>query len=231
MDKQRNERLGRVAWRVRGRKEKWTYRRPSGLAVLVIAAAGALTACGGPGTPHVASLGGTGGHETTTTTGPTGNATQLLNEWADCMRSHGDPDQADPTIDANKDINVNWNPTTTGGIYGTNKGGQGNSGPGQYCRTYLNQAQNALGGGAADQPSFNEVTALKFSECMRANGIPDFPDPRSGGLVLSIGGDIDPSNSTFQHTADLCSHRTGMQVPGLNGTIPPGVVKLDGSSP
>ena len=31
---------------------------------------------------------------------PRGNATQLVDEWAACMRSHGDPNQADPIIDA-----------------------------------------------------------------------------------------------------------------------------------
>jgi hypothetical protein len=49
------------------------------MALLVIAAAGALTACGGPSAPHVASLGGNSGSGTTTTTTvPTGNAMHLL---------------------------------------------------------------------------------------------------------------------------------------------------------
>jgi hypothetical protein len=30
----------------------------------------------------------------------------LLNEWAACMRKHGDPDQADPTIDPSKVIHI-----------------------------------------------------------------------------------------------------------------------------
>jgi len=40
------------------------------------------------------------------------------------MRSHGDPNQADPTITPSKLIDITWNPATPGGIYGTNKGGQ-----------------------------------------------------------------------------------------------------------
>ena len=43
-----------------------------------------------------------------TTTLPKGNPTQLLDEWATCMRSHGDPDQVDPTIDANKVIHITF---------------------------------------------------------------------------------------------------------------------------
>ena len=58
----------------------------------------------------------------------------MLDEWATCMRAHGDPDQADPTIDANRIIHITWNPAIPGGYEGTNQGGQGNLGPGQYCR-------------------------------------------------------------------------------------------------
>ena len=35
-----------------------------------------------------------------TTTVPVGSPTKLLDEWAVCMRSHGDPGQVDPTVDA-----------------------------------------------------------------------------------------------------------------------------------
>jgi hypothetical protein len=36
----------------------------------------------------------------------------VLDEWAACMRRHGDPNQADPTITANKLIDIPWNPAT-----------------------------------------------------------------------------------------------------------------------
>jgi hypothetical protein len=43
--------------------------------------------------------------------------------------------------------------------------------------------------------------ALKYSQCMRAHGIADFPDPSAGGgIQLSGGGpntDLNPSNPTF----------------------------------
>src|ERR1700721_382799 len=71
-----------------------------GVAVLVAAAAIALRACGGgPSSPHVASLGTSNsngnGHGTgTSTSSPhAGNATQLMDEWATCMRAYGDPNQ------------------------------------------------------------------------------------------------------------------------------------------
>ena len=163
---------------------------------------------------------------------PKGNPTQLLDEWAACMRSHGDPNQADPTIDVNNNIDVNWNPAITGGIYGTNKGGQGNAGPGQYCRAYLSAVQSALGGNR--QPSSSDqATLLKYADCMRVNGISDFPDPVNGTLSFNLGasGDLNPDNLVFQTASKLCAQRTGAHVPTAGGTPPPGVIKIDGAGP
>ena len=63
------------------------------------------------------------------------------------MRSHGDPNQADPTVDGHRVIHITLESRDPRRLYGTNKGGQGNSGPGQYCRAYLTAAQTALQGG------------------------------------------------------------------------------------
>ncbi len=145
------------------------------------------------------------------------------------MRSHGDTGQTDPTIGANKVIDIPWNPATLGGLYGTNKGGQGSAGPGQFCRTYLTAAQTALGGGQA-RPKVGLAKLLKFSECMRASGIADFPDPTAAGLTLSMGGDLDPSNPAFHNAAKTCAKKTGAQVPGI-GPHPPGTIELNGSEP
>ena len=210
------------------------------LAVLVAVAAVWLAACSsGSGSPQVASLGNSSanasGSSATTgsssTTLPKGNPTQLLDDWAACMRRHGDINQADPTVTASKLIDITWNPATTGGIYGTNKGGQGNSGPGQFCRAYLTAAQTALQGGQQpEQPS--QAKLVKFSECMRANGIPDFPDPSGGSLTFNVGagGDLNPNNPTFQNAAKVCAKKTGVHVPG-SGPPPPGTIEIDGGLP
>jgi hypothetical protein len=211
-----------------------SHRRSGWIAVVVAAASLALTACGGgPSSPHVASL-GTSGHSdaSTTTTLPQGNPTRLLDEWANCMRSHGDPNQADPTVDANKDIDITWDPAISGGYYGTNKGGQGNSGPGQYCRAYLMAAQTALGGDRLPTHS-DQATLEKYSQCMRANGIPDFPDAVNGTLTFNVGagGDLNPENPAFQNASKLCARRTGARVPGASGTPPSGIIRLNGAGP
>ena len=212
-------------------------------------AALALAACGGSSTPGVASLGsnsGNNGADTPTSSGhndasgagsaattlPNGNPTRLLNEWAACMRSHGDPNQADPIVDANRDIDINWDPAIPGGYDGTDKGGQGDLGPGQYCRAYLTEAQTDLGGNQQGSRSTNQATLEKLATCMRANGIPDFPDPIDGNLSFNVGGggDLNPNNPTFHHAAELCARRTGAHLPGVGGP-PPGTIKLDGGGP
>jgi hypothetical protein len=69
------------------------------LLAIVIGIALLTVACsGGSSTSPVASLGGSGnsaghgnGGGSSATAQPRGNPTQLLDEWASCMRGHGDP--------------------------------------------------------------------------------------------------------------------------------------------
>jgi hypothetical protein len=204
---------------------------PTGLAAIVAGTALLTAACsGGSSSPQVASLGTNTGNGSGSSTAalPKGNPAQLLNEWAACMRPHGDPGQADPTIDANKMIHIPWNPAIPGGYNGTYKGGQGNSGPGQYCRAYLTAAQTALRGGRPQRHPPDQAQLEKFSNCMRANGIPGFPDPTANGLSLNMGGDLNPDNPALQNASKLCAKKTGVRgLPG-SGTPPPGTIELAG---
>jgi hypothetical protein len=192
-------------------------RRSGGLAALAAAAAIGLAACGGSGSPHVASLGNSSGNRTgsTTTTLPKGNPTQLLDEWAGCMRSHGDPTQVDPTIDANKVIHITFPAGASGnGPVGLGKGSN------DPCGAYLTAASTALRGGKPLQRP-DPAKLEKYSQCMRANGIPDFPDPSGGGLSIQThpGSDLNPNNPTFENASKLCAKKTG--VPGFGGGTPP----------
>jgi hypothetical protein len=197
-------------------------RRPCAIAVLAAAAAVGLSACSGAAnSPQVAHLGGssssTNGGGTTAATAnsstPRGNPTQLLNEWATCIRGHGDPNQTDPTIDANRDIDISMTDVSTtlaGEVHGS-------TGP---CSNYLLGAEAALRG---DQPapSDNPVKDVKFAECMRANGVPDFPDPNGTGSTYVE--NLDPNGPTFQNATKLCDKQIGQSyyAPGKEA---PGVV-------
>ena len=102
--------------------------------------------CGSSASPHVASLSGSNSNNhggSPTTTLPKGNPTQLLDQWASCMRTHGDPNQVDPTIDANKVIHITFPPNANPpGVVG-----KGSDGP---CDNYLTRGLHGPPGRPAD---------------------------------------------------------------------------------
>jgi hypothetical protein len=199
-----------------------TYRRQGALAVLVAAAAIGLAACSsGSSSPQVASVGKSSGSGSSATT-ESGNPTQLLDEWATCIRSHGDPSQADPTIDANKDIQITMNsvPDTLANEV------HGSTGP---CSNYLLAAENALRGGQP-APTYSSVTAVKFSECMRASGVPNYPDPSANGDTKFNGTGVDPNSPSVQNATKACDKKVGEPY-YAPGTETPGVVIVTDCNP
>jgi hypothetical protein len=128
------------------------------------------------------------------------------------MRSHGFPTLTDPTVDANKVIHIVVPPGINGNagqVYQKSSA----FGP---CNPYLMAASTALRGGA---PLVRPNTAQleKFSQCMRANGIHDFPDPTASGLRVRVspGSDINPNNPVFQKARQKCAVQAG--IPQLAG--------------
>lgn len=206
---------------------RWT--RPSRLiavtGVLLVLGATA-TACSG-GTPlGVASAGATatttasndgsssgdpGTNGTTSGDGKQGssfalsgaNATQAL-AFSQCMRSHGVADFPDPNAQgqtqisggADSDLNPD-NPT---------------------FEKAQNACQSKLPKPTPAQQAQALQNALKMSQCMRAHGITDFPDPQNqGGGRISIslhgspGSDLNPNDPAFQRAQKICMPN----VPGL----------------
>jgi hypothetical protein len=60
--------------------------------------------------------------------------------------------------------------------------------------------------------------AMKFAECMRDNGVSEFPDPdASGGLTIDgvvNGSSLDPSTAAWQNAIGACND---LQPPGFTG--------------
>ncbi|HTD49951.1 MAG TPA: hypothetical protein VK771_05090 [Acidimicrobiia bacterium] len=196
------------------------YRRSRRVAVAATAIG--LAACGGAGSsPHVASLGTSrASGASTTTTVPKGNPTELLDEWAACMRTHGDPGQVDPTVDANGVIHITLGHAGNGPVTFGGPGGKANS----PCGAYLTAASSAVRGGKP-LPKPDPAKLEKFARCMRAHGVGDFPDPSGGGLSIRVhpGGDLNPNSPTFQNASKLCAASTG--VPGIGGTPQRGAIE------
>jgi hypothetical protein len=213
-----------------------TCRRPGALAVLVAAAALALAACSGSGSgpPQVASLGTSSGPGTSTSADPgtstspgsssgstsakiAGNVTPLLNEWAACERSHGDPDQSDPTVSAAGVIyiQVPLNAQPAGDLHertGT-------------CSEYVAQAANELKAANPVAPPPDQSELLKYVACMRANGFPNYPYP-DGDQTTFNGTGIDPNSPAVVRAGDLCGKKIGAPTWWINGTPEPGDIEV-----
>lgn len=190
--------------------------RPIVLGSVMVASALALAACGGPSTPGVASLGG--GHGTrTTTTVPTGNATALVDQWATCMQHHGDPDQADPTIDSHGGINIVI-PTSVS----THQLGEDLHNVSGVCSEYLAAAQRVLRLQMPYTP-FNPDNAIivQYANCMRMNGVANYPYPVGGESNL-LG--INMNSPTFVRANIVCGKQINAPAWWINGWGPPGDV-------
>jgi hypothetical protein len=82
-------------------------------------------------------------------------------------------------------------------------------------------------GGNGDKPAAAPSTtdrnaqAVKYSQCMRENGVPDFPDPVNGNIQLRAekGSDLDPESAGFKKAQETCKQYepAGLGQQGQNG--------------
>ena len=68
--------------------------------------------------------------------------------------------------------------------------------------------------GEGDAVDLEQLQA--FAECMRDNGLPDFPDPQPGGEGLFGDSGVDRSSPAFQEASEVC----GDILAGAEGTTP-----------
>jgi hypothetical protein len=203
-----------------------THGRLGVACVLVTAAVISVAACSsGSSSSHVASPGSGGASSSSNGSSAsaqsTGDPAQLLDEWATCMRSHGDPAQTDPSIDSSMVIHVTFPPA----IEGTLPQAYQESSGYRPCNRYLTAASTALQGGhplAVQDPA----KMVQYSQCMRANGIPDFPDPTAHGLQIQYnpGSDLNPENPIFQKAQKKCASQVG--IVQLGGGVQPGFIQM-----
>jgi len=196
---------------------------------VVAAVAIGLAACAGSSSPHVASLGRSSGSSpaggSSASAPPTGNPTELLDEWAACMRTHGDPGQADPVITPGKVIDV---PVGAEGADGL-KSLLGSAG-GRSCESRLTAAQRELSGISSSGRRPDQATLVKFAGCMRANGAPNWPDPGPNGTGFSDIG-VGLNSPGVQNAVKVCARRLGVQAfsGGMAGA-PGSIMPSDGGS-
>ena len=166
----------------------------------------ALAGCGGSSSPGVAHVGTTS--STSASNGPGGGtpesgetsaaAQQKMVKFAQCMRTHGEPEFPEPTEGATLGQNHNG--------HGLNPESSKFKAAEKACAKYAPARQAP----SPAQRAKLEKQALKFSECMRHNGVPNFPDPSfsgGGGTVrLKIGkaGGIEPNSPQFKAAQKAC---------------------------
>jgi hypothetical protein len=86
---------------------------------------------------------------------------------------------------------------------------------------------NATGGaaGSGSPPSEAQLQqdSLKYAQCMRGDGVPNFPDPNAGGgFLFNVGAGIDPSSPAFKAAQAKCMKlMPGGGPPGPGSTTHP----------
>jgi hypothetical protein len=166
-------------------------RRRRALAIpAALAAAGiALAGCGGS-SPSSPTAGGAAGSS------QGASSTRLL-KYAECMRSHGVPDFPDPvngqlTVPPGRDLNP--------------------SSPAFQSASQACQSLNPHGSLAPGQSAQVVRSALKFAQCMRSHGMPNFRDPQVSGdkIGMPIPQGIDPNSPQFQAAQHACLSQSGL---------------------
>jgi hypothetical protein len=112
--------------------------------------------------------------------------------YAKCMRTHGDPAWPDPT---------------SNGMFGNNNGSLNQS---SAAYKAADKVCAKLGPGSNAPPAAQLQQGLaqlvKYAKCMRAHGIPKFPDPisDSSGVYFSYSGNIGQHTPQFQVAREAC---------------------------
>lgn len=126
------------------------------------------------------------GHAAATVT-RTNAAVDAATQYAQCMRANGVPDFPDP--DAN------------GQLRGPGHEQQNDpnfQAAAQKCRTLVPASQHENTG----DPAFVEQMR-RYSQCIRSNGVPDFPDPDANGQLRGAGHELQ-GDPKFQAAAQKC---------------------------
>ena len=123
--------------------------------------------------------------------------------FAACMRSHGLPDFQDPGGNAT----IQTSPPDT------------NTPQYKSAQNACKSLMPTQGAGGDQGQAQNPRAALQFAQCMRSNGVPNFPDPTgTSGAEISRGSGLNPNDPTFQAAQTTCQHYLSAQPAPANGT-------------
>jgi hypothetical protein len=116
-----------------------------------------------------------------------------LLKYAVCIRSHGVADFPDPV------------PATGGGFAFRVKPDADPRSPTPQFQAAEKACQKDVPPGLAKTPAQMAANALKYTECMRAHGEPDFPEPNAQGMItINPTGILAPSSPQFHRAEKAC---------------------------
>jgi len=166
-------------------------RRAALVVVALVAGALALAACGGgPTSPDATGAG------SATPSTATPYAEELA--YAQCMRSHGEPDFPDPS--------------TSGGFNSGSSSSDIDHDSPQFVAANDACKHDLPAGPTQAQNEQRTAQSLKFAQCMRSHGISDFPD----SMQITGQGDLNPNDPAFQAASTACQSLR----PGPGGATP-----------
>jgi hypothetical protein len=175
--------------------------RPSACCAIASAllSAGLLAGCGG------------GAH----TSSPTKVMSGAL-AYANCMRLHGVPDFPDPNGQGEFQLHTIFNngrPTQGEDLVPSSPAFQAGE---RACGSFGSAGRQVTQ--AQEEQAFQKD--LRAAACMRADGVPGYPDPKliDGSIDQEFNGKFNPDSPAFKQAAKKCAK------PGvvLSGTLPPG---------
>jgi hypothetical protein len=162
-----------------------------------------LAACGG-GSPHASSNPSNSTIAGCSSSGCSNSAASESLEaealkYAGCMRSHGEPDFPDPTVGSNGLPSFNINGSANGDLNPQSSQWKAAQ---SACKSDLPD----LGGNTSADKEAANAKALKYAQCMRSHGEPDFPDPNGQGVIQipNATGILSPNSPQYQQAATAC---------------------------
>lgn len=169
--------------------------------MVLIALSVPLAACGSSGSSSSAG----GGSTVADPSSEAANHAKAL-QFASCMRTHGVPNFPDPKSNGGGGLLVQASPNGTI-VNGVKVNGPAFQGAMQSCKSDLPN-----GGNPRPLSEAQRNRMLAFSQCMRAHGITNFPDPTFHGARVGVqlkGSGLNPSSPAFQSAQKACGQPFG----------------------
>jgi hypothetical protein len=116
------------------------------------------------------------------------------------MRTHGVPNFPDPDSEGRIKI-------TSGVRDGQKTGVDVNSPQFKKAQRACRKLQPSGGRPNRQEQAKEQEAMLKFAQCMRSHGVPNFPDPKftpDGNTEMTIGKDVNPDSPQFAAAKKAC---------------------------